>query len=326
MAGVTQPTAMLYLARSVSLPPAAGDTVQMFPPGTQTVTPSRANGDEPQALTLTIDARTAEDLESIRAALQAKADAGEGDAPYFDFNHQDGEASAWPRRIFWAGDDPLLGGVRAEVEWSAAGESAVHGKTFRRFSPAFFAAGGRVTGVPVNMGGLVNRAAFTRIQPFFAKSPDESDASGASDASDPSPQPEPPDTPDPTPTMTDEEIKALQDENAALKNQLAEMQSQLDALTLQAKAAAESEAKTLVARAAAEGRIPPGEEIQAKWTAALVADPSARELLLAIAPHPALAAASIIKAKPADDQDTIKAKAADPLAEAIRAARESTKH
>jgi hypothetical protein len=58
-------------------------------------------------MTLTIDEATAAVLEASRASYQAKADAGEGDAPYLDFNHDDREASAWPKRIFWAGSDPI---------------------------------------------------------------------------------------------------------------------------------------------------------------------------------------------------------------------------
>lgn len=275
--GVKPTAAVLYLARSVSLAE-AGETVQMFPPGKQNVKPSRVDGKEPEEIELTIDAQTAADLEAIRAELQARADANEGDAPYFDFNHEDGPASGWPKRIFWGGDDPLLGGVRAETEWSSAGDEARTGKTFRRFSPAFYADGGRVTGCPVNMGGLVNRAAFRAIQPFFAKDPE----------SQPSPE-----SPPNEPTMNEAEIKALQDENANLKTQIAEMQKSLDALTLQAKCAAENEAKTLVAKAASEGRIPPGEEVQKKWTAAIVADPTAKDLLLAMAPTPALVSGKV---------------------------------
>jgi phage I-like protein len=253
----------LYLARSVSLA-AASDSVQMFPPGKQVVTPSRADGKEPTEIELTIDEQTAADLEALRAELQAKADAGEGDAPYFDFNHSDGEASAWPKRIFWAGDDPLLGGVRAEVEWTAAGEAAVQGKTFRRFSPAFYAGNGRITGAPTNMGGLVNRAAFTRIQPLFAKEPDPQ----------PTPQPE-------TNTMNEEEIAALQQENATLKSALEELQAKLGEMN-------KKEAEATVAMAAKEGRIGTDPALQAKWVESILKDPSAKDLLLAMAPHAAL--------------------------------------
>ncbi len=80
--------------------------------------------------------------------------------------------AAWPTEFFWAGDDPQGGGVRARVEWSDAGQRAVAGRTFRRFSPTFHLdATGRVTGSETNMGGLVNRAAFKRIAPLFASAP-----------------------------------------------------------------------------------------------------------------------------------------------------------
>ena len=301
--------ATLYLARSTALP-VAGDSIQMFPPGKQVVTPSRLDGKEPKPLELMIDEQTAADLEAVRAALQAKADAGEGDAPYLDFNHDDGEASAWVKRIFWGGDDALLGGVRVEVEWSAAGEAAVQGKTFRRFSPCFFASNGRVTGAPVNMGGLVNRAAFTTIQPLFAKEAECADEESTTTES------------TTTPTMTEEQIQALETENADLKAKLAEMQTQLDEATATAKAAAEKEAASVVAAAAKEGRIPPGEEIQKKWAAAIVADPSAKDLLLAMAPNPALTEQFQAKPAPTTTDTQHQAKAGlDAVAEEIKAKR-----
>jgi len=250
--------AILFLARSAALADAAG-TVQMFPPGEQTVTPSRADGGEPDEIRLVIDEQTAADLEALRAELQAKADAGEGDAPYFDFNHDDSEASAWPKRIFWAGDDPLLGGVRAEVEWSAAGQAAVQGKTFRRFSPAFYAAAGRVTGAPVNMGGLVNRAAFTRIQPLFAKA-------------------EAPPASPPATTMSEDQITALQTENAELKNQLSALEATLGEMR-------KKDAEAAVALAAKEGRIATAPALQAKWVDSILKDPAAKDLLMAMAPN-----------------------------------------
>lgn len=308
-AALKAPGSILFLARSVALA-AAADTVQMFPPGKQVVTPASADPQKkPVPMELVIDEQTANDLEAIRAGYQAKADAGEGDAPFLDFNHDDREASAWVKRIFWGGDDPLLGGVRAEVEWSSAGEQAVNGKTFRRFSPAFHAKDGRVTGTPVNMGGLVNRAAFTTIAPFFAK-----------DGAEQSPTEENPT--DPT-MKTPEEIAALEAELEQLKIDKAAMQAQLDELATKAKAAEEERAKGVVAVAAKEGRIPAAPEIQAKWVNSIITDPTAEELLLAMAPNAALAQ-SVIKAKPADDpeQETHTAKQGlDAVAEAIRAKR-----
>ena len=100
--------------------------------------------------------------------------------------------------------------------------------------------------------------------------------------------------------MTPEEIAALQAENVDLKADLAELQTQLDTLTATAKAAAATDAKNVVECAARDGRIPPAPEIQAKWTAAIIANPDAKELLLAMAPNPALAQVIQAKAAPVD--------------------------
>lgn len=275
----------LFLARSAALAAEDG-SIQLFPPGTHQIVPSNADpSKKPAPMDVVIDAATAEILEAKRAEYQAAADRGEGDAPYLDFNHDDQAAAAWPKRIFWAGDDPLLGGVRAEVEWSSSGDEAVKGKLFRRFSPAFYAAEGRITGAPVNMGGLVNRAAFTRIQPLFAKQGDEPSATADPDT-----------TPDQNEKMSEEEITALSEENTSLKNQIAEMQKQLDDLTTSAKAAAEKEADAIVATAAKEGRIGTSEELHAKWKDQILANPGAKELLLALPANPALVG-DLIKAK-----------------------------
>lgn len=270
-------TPFLFLARSANLAVAEDGSIQIFPPGTMKVTPSRLDGEEPEELTLTIDSSTAGILEANRAALQAKADANEGDAPFFDFNHDDREASAWPKKIYWAGDDPLTGGVRATVEWSADGEAAVQGKTFRRFSPVFIAADGRITGAPVNMGGLVNRAAFTAIQPLFAKTNDS-----------------PPTT---TTTMTEEEITALKTENASLKAQLTTLQGQMDEM-------AKKDAEAAVEQAAKEGRIGTAAELKAKWVDSLIKDPGAKDLLLAMAPNPALVSGRATKPAEKNGQES----------------------
>jgi phage I-like protein len=61
--------------------------------------------------------------------------------------------------------------VRVQVEWSDAGEAAVQGRRFRRFSPTFHVdEAGHVIGSEINMGGLVNRAAFQSIAAIAARS------------------------------------------------------------------------------------------------------------------------------------------------------------
>lgn len=144
-----------------------------MPPGKHRIHASRSGN--PVTLDITVDASTAETLNAFLQAQLAKASTGSEDRPFFDFNHEDREAAAWPTEFYWAGDDPKAGGVRAKVEWSGAGKSAIEQKTFRRFSPTFIPdKQGRVIGSETNMGGLVNRAAFKSIQPLFAREADNS--------------------------------------------------------------------------------------------------------------------------------------------------------
>lgn len=146
----------------------APEELQYMPPGTHRINASR-NG-KPVTLDITVDASTADRLNNFLQEQLTKATEGNDDRPFFDFNHEDREAAAWPTEFYWAGDDPLSGGVRAKIEWTGAGEKAVKEKTFRRFSPTFVPdEAGHVIGSETNMGGLVNRAAFKTIAPLFAK-------------------------------------------------------------------------------------------------------------------------------------------------------------
>lgn len=145
------------------------DELQWMPPGRHTIQASRAG--KPVKLDVLVNETVAQ---RIAADFQKYVDAAQrtaGDLPYCDFNHDDQEASAWPQRFYWAGEDPRSGGIRAKVDWSESGKRAVIGKTYRRFSPCFHVGGnGEIIGMPVNCGGLVNRAAFQNIQPILSKS------------------------------------------------------------------------------------------------------------------------------------------------------------
>jgi len=144
--------------------------IQYMPPGRHRIRASQ--GGKPVSVEVAVSAATAAVLQTFLAAKMTAATEGREDRPFFDFNHEDREASAWPTEFYWAGDDPQTGGVRARLEWSDAGKRAVEGRTFRRFSPTFHLnASGCVTGSEINMGGLVNRAAFKRIAPLFAAAP-----------------------------------------------------------------------------------------------------------------------------------------------------------
>ena len=142
-----------------------GDDIQWMPPGVHEIEPSTPDG-EVKKITVLVDEAAAEAVEEARARYQAEFDAGRGDAPYTDFCHADQEASSWVLRVYWGGDDPKKGGIRAVVDWTDEGR-AKKGKSLKRFSPGFYVsdepdAEGRyhITGAPAKMGGLVNRAAW----------------------------------------------------------------------------------------------------------------------------------------------------------------------
>jgi hypothetical protein len=133
--------------------------IMWMPAGTHEIHPTQ-NG-KPITVKVTVDRTTAATMEADRAEMAAGKQ-----KPYFDFNHQHAEASAWPVAFLWR-DQPAPG-VYARVEWTAAGRAAIEGKTFRAFSPAFYQEAGKVIGAPLCMGGLVNDPAFQEIQPIWA--------------------------------------------------------------------------------------------------------------------------------------------------------------
>jgi hypothetical protein len=122
-------------------------------------------------LRFTVTARLAEQFNQELQDYRADAKAGTGDEPYLDFNHADAERSAEVTELYWGGDDPKTGGIRARVAWSSAGKDAILGKVYRRFSPSwdFDAANDQPIGIQLNLGGFVNRAAFKTIAPVVAK-------------------------------------------------------------------------------------------------------------------------------------------------------------
>jgi len=110
-------------------------------------------------------------LQQQLAAINARG----GDKVYFDFNHEDRDASFWPQQFVWR-ESPTPG-VYVAGEWSASGRQAIEGKTYRSFSPVFHVDDDskkpcRVacnTKARPNMGGLVNNPAFKNNLPLWAK-------------------------------------------------------------------------------------------------------------------------------------------------------------
>jgi hypothetical protein len=152
--------------------PSSGDTlpesIQWMPPGRHAITAVKDG--EPFEMEIEVNEVLAGRVAAMLQQYRDKAAHAEGDLPFFDFNHNDAEASAHPLQMYWAGDDPRHGGIRARLQWTGAGADAIQRRTFRRFSPQFLTDEDKnVIGVGINMGGLVNRAAFRKIQPIWSR-------------------------------------------------------------------------------------------------------------------------------------------------------------
>ena len=160
-----------YAAFSTTVP-SSGDTlpdsIQWMPPGRHAITAVKDG--EPFEMELEVNEALARRVAAMLQHYRDKAARAEGDLPFFDFNHNDAEASAHPLQLYWAGDDPRQGGIRARLQWTGAGADAIQRRTFRRFSPEFLTDDDKhVIGMGINMGGLVNRAAFRNIQPIWSR-------------------------------------------------------------------------------------------------------------------------------------------------------------
>lgn len=169
-------SAILASPLSVTIP--SGDlpdvmSWQFMPPGRQKITPfvTLADGTkEAREMEINVTPDYADVFQRAQEKLLASAKAGTGDEPFTDYNHEDREASSRPVRYFWGGEDPKTGGVRVETKLTGSGKAALRNGDFARFSPqwVFHMKTGEPLGLPVNQGGLVNRAAFKNIAPILS--------------------------------------------------------------------------------------------------------------------------------------------------------------
>jgi phage I-like protein len=287
----------LIEALFANAPLAAGTDVpaeiQWAPPGRHKITAFK-NG-EPTEMEIAISQATAQRLAATLQEYRSKSAAGAEDRPYLDFNHDDGEAAAHVLDFFWGGDDPIKGGVRAKVEWTEPGKQAILGRAYRRFSPSFFLdAKGELVGAPVNMGGLVNKAAFKGIQAIWSR-----DSSGDRQ----------PTTKQPNKTMAEKtveqqlaeltaavtaltgtvnEIKAKQ---ASPDPKIIVLETEMAGLKETTKVQAKEAAKAKVLVAVQAGKIPPQDTaLIEKWENLLTIDAKNADLLDKLPVNPALQA------------------------------------
>ena len=265
----------LALADSADVPA----EIMVFPAGLHTINATR-DGEHITTKVL-VNAATATAMQGALKAHEAGPQ-----KPYFDFDHNDANASGWPKSFRW--EDGASGkppGVYATVEWSASGKAAILGKDYRSFSPVFWTDEGnpaRVTTTPINMGGLVNSPAFKAQAPIWAKH------SPAASPAQPQPQPHT--------TMTEEEKKAAapaaakaaeaekaEAETASIKAKNKELETENAALKAKETQRIKDAAKAKVDAAVARGAIAAKDTAtQTKWQTILERDASASELLDAL--------------------------------------------
>lgn len=138
-----------------------------FMPAGENVICANVNG-EPEERRVVADEAAAKRLQADLAGMMEEAGKQLRARPCLYFDHQRGEAAAYPRRFFW---DPEQGIMLEIAEWSAAGRAAIEGKTYGYISPSFrlSRADGQVMGLntdAVEVASLVNDPAFQTQPPI----------------------------------------------------------------------------------------------------------------------------------------------------------------
>ena len=268
------------------------EDIQYLPPGTHNITATK-NG-KPAELTVAVGAETAELLQNSFASITA----GDKEQVFIDFNHDDSEASGWITGFYWAGADPEAGGVRAKVEWTKAGEEALQGRNFRKFSPTFtLNSKGEIEGTTLNAGGLVNRPAFKDITPIVASDGEyQKTDSNMAEIKEEKIKEEVLNQDD---SKKKEEVSA-QEKLAEVKKENETLKAKIKAMEDDKKKEQEVAAQSAVDKATEDGRIPPKDEkVKAKWVSILNNDPSAIMALEALPVNPAFQ--RVVQAKRQED-------------------------
>ena len=221
---MSTPTAAIF-CRSLSPAPVscASNEIVYLPAGIVEGVPSQ--NQKAVSVQLLVTAASAVALEAQRRAIVAR-----GDGPFFDFNHDDRDASFRPSEFFWREGT----GVIARGEWTKPGSDAIEGKSFRGFSPVCHVDDAKRKPCAVicnpranpNMGGLVNNAAFKSIPAFFAKEAGTfagsgTHSTGAAGGQQPTNQTDP---------MNEQEQAALRAKNQELENEIAAHKAEQTAL------------------------------------------------------------------------------------------------
>lgn len=290
-AAVTPITARLATAHAIADASQTRALIMWMPGGTHEISATNSATGQPQVVKVSVDRDTAAVAQqSLEAHLKASRQ-----RPYFDFDHDNREASAWPHAFRW--QDSPEPGVYAEVEWSAAGVAAVNGKSHRGFSPSFAldlsVNPGRVVGVPLNMGGLVNNPAFKQIRPLWAReasNPMNDNEAGKAGTQNPTPAAAENPTKPASAAQDGAAILTLLDAKSSLEakdQEIANLQAKNNRLEGDLKARRKTDAEAAVKSAVERGALPSQDtELQAKWVAKIEADPDMATILAKVGPAP----------------------------------------
>lgn len=245
-----------------------------------------------------VDRTTAEALQRQLDSINSR----NGDRAYFDFNHEDRDASFWPTRFSWK-DQPKPG-VYVAGEWSERGRAAINGRAYRSFSPVFHVDDDSKSPARIvanadarpNMGGLVNNPAFKNNLPLWAK---QAGATQPTNKTQMKKSPEELAKLQATKANLEQEIRAAEalsslspeeaDAVAAKQTELQSVQRELELQAVLAKNESleqalfnqrKTEAEAAVKAAVARGAIPTkNEALIATWTKKCIEDPDNLALL-----------------------------------------------
>jgi hypothetical protein len=134
--------------------------IMFMPAGKTTICPS-VNG-SPKQISVNVTRQTANAFQTDLDKLLSRTV-----KPYIDFNHSGNEAAALPKRFVWVEGQ----GIFLDLDWTAAGRSAVSGRNWNYFSPTFLInQDGDPFALPEtgSIGGLTNSPAFRDMKGITA--------------------------------------------------------------------------------------------------------------------------------------------------------------
>jgi len=164
----TESSLVVSAAATTTFDGQAPSQIVYMPRGEWTIRP-KVSG-EPKEVTVMVDQETAATLQSDFESRLAQPQP----RPYGGFDHDHRKASFIPKGFQW--DEGK--GVVLEVDWTAAGRSAIEGRDYSYFSPTFLLNDNKVSGLPDKgeVGSLTNNPAFEQIERIAASSdPDDND-------------------------------------------------------------------------------------------------------------------------------------------------------